>query len=120
MLLVGEWNAQEWVAAASVATVAAALAETARTRAGASPREGARVLAHAWSVPPLVVVDFALLMWALVLSAARRRVVRGGFVDADAPDAWTQLLATYSPNAYVVLDTSMHRLLPFARSQEPA
>lgn len=114
LLLVGEWNAQEWVAAACAAAVAGALGEIARACAGVDPRRGIRVVAQAYTVPLLVVVDFGLLIWAL----ARRS--HGEFRRADAGDPWTALVATYSPNAYVVEDDLVHRLVPFDASQDPA
>jgi len=55
-----------------------------------------------------VLVDFGILMWALVRCALRREIVRGEFVrrpfraDDAGVRAWVGILATYSPNAYVV------------------
>jgi hypothetical protein len=78
------------------------------------------------------------VMWALIVSVARRRVVRGAFVtrtfDAGAKTtergkahrAWTVLLAGFSPNAYVIRideerDTVLvHDLVTWRRSEEPA
>ncbi|MEN3341080.1 MAG: hypothetical protein V7644_484, partial [Actinomycetota bacterium] len=51
LLLAGEWNRQEWIAAASAAAVAATIGEVARTRAGVGVRVPARWLARAWTVP---------------------------------------------------------------------
>jgi multisubunit Na+/H+ antiporter MnhE subunit len=100
MLLVGEWNHQEWIAAAAAATAAATLGEIARTRARVRLRVPVRWVARAWTVPIAIVVDFGIVMWALV----RRR--EGTWVrrplPEGAPNALIALLATYSPNAYVV------------------
>ena len=113
-LLAGEWNRDQWIAGAIAATVAAAAGEVARVRADADPARGIRVVAQAYTVVPMIVVDFALLMWAL---PARRR---GELRPADAAEPWTALLATYSPNAFVVTDDTLHRLVPFDKSEEPA
>jgi hypothetical protein len=114
LLLSGEWNAQEWVAAAVAAAVGAALGEAARAAANVRPTYGIEVLAQAYTVVPLVVVDFALLMWALPF---RRE---GELRPAAASNPWIALVASYSPNAYVVEDDLLHRLVPFDRSEEPA
>jgi hypothetical protein len=137
LLMAGEWNRQEWIAAASAATVAATIGEIARTRAGVRVRIPLRWVARAWSVPHMVVVDFGILVWALLASLARREVVRGSFrshefaVRGDdavstGVRAWAGLVANYSPNAYVVdLDAErglalFHDLVPFRKSEEPA
>ena len=136
MLLAGEWNRQEWVAAAIAAAIAATLAEFARVRTGFAARVPLRdvaVLPHALG---MVFVDFGILVWALIVSIARRRVVRGELVSREVergsavtrgvgPRAWTVLLASYSPNAYVVdldLETRhvlLHDLVPHRGSEEP-
>jgi hypothetical protein len=137
MLLAGEWNRQEWIAAASAATVAATVAEIARTRAGVHLRVPLRWVAQAWSVPVMVVVDFGIVMWALAVSLLRREVVRGAFRAHEFPAggtdpqsaavrAWVGLVATYSPNAYVVdLEPEcgvslVHDLVPYRPSEKPA
>jgi hypothetical protein len=137
LLLAGEWNRQEWIAAAAAATVAATLGELARTLGGVRARVRHTWLVQAWSVPKQVFVDFGLLLWALVLSAARREVVRGRFVARPFPAggsdayavglrAWIGITATYSPNAYVVeLDPDrklvlLHDLIPSRASEKPA
>jgi hypothetical protein len=112
-LLAGEWSAYQWVAGAIAATVAAALGEIARARAGVQPTRGIGVVACAYSVVPMIVIDFALVLWAL---PARRR---GQFRPAEAANPWIALLATYSPNAYVVSEDTLHRLVPFDKSEEP-
>ena len=137
MLLAGEWNHYEWIAAAGAATVAATIGEVARTRADVSAHVPSRWLARGWTALLMVVVDFAILVWALVKSALRREVVRGSFRAHEFPaggdDAesvgmrtWVNLLANYSPNAYVVdIDQErqlvlLHDLVPFRKSEEPA
>lgn len=136
MLLVGEWNRQEWVAAAIAATIAATLAEFARARTGFV----ARVPLHGIAVLPkalgMVFVDFGIVVWALLVSIVRRRIVRGELVSREVergsavtrgvgPWAWAALVASYSPNAYVVdLDSEtrrvlLHDLVPNRASEEP-
>jgi multisubunit Na+/H+ antiporter MnhE subunit len=126
MLLVGEWNHIEWIAGASAATVAATIAEIARSRVDAGVRVPLEWVAKAWTVPAMIVVDFGLVMWALV----RRR--RGAFHERPSPAtrtagirAWANLTANYSPNSFVVdLDPEsgtvlVHVLVPFRKSEEP-
>lgn len=132
LLLAGDWNRIELVGAACVATVGASLAEALRSAAGVRPRVPLHLLVPALTVPVLVVVDFGIVIWALFLSLGRRRVVRGRFrarpVDpGDAVErAWTVLLASYSPNAYVVdIDPErelvlVHDLIPWRKSEDPA
>lgn len=122
MLLAGEWNRQQWIAAAAAATIASLLVGRVRLA----------WVAGAWRVPVAIVVDFAVLVWALLRSAVHREVVRGEFVrrpwrsDDEGLRALAGLLATYSPNAYVVeLDRHrrvvlVHDLVPFRKSEEPA
>ena len=131
MLLAGDWSHTELVAAAAAATLAATIGEVARSRAAVRAGFPHAWIAKAWSVPAMVFVDFAILMWALVRSAFRREVVRGEFVrrpfrvdDAGVP-AWVGLAATYSPNAYVVgFDTDretalVHDLVRNRSSESP-
>jgi hypothetical protein len=137
LLLVGEWNRQEWIAAACAATIAATLAEVARSRAQVHARVPLRWVAKAASVPLMIFVDFGIVVWALLASAARREVVRGVFRSHEFPAggadpasqgirAWTAVAATYSPNAYVIeLEPErqlalVHDLVPYRRSEEPA
>lgn len=136
-LLVGEWNNQELGAAAIAATIAASLAELARRRTGFSARIPLRGLADLPGALGMVVVDFAIVSWALFASVARRRVVRGRLIsrtfDGGAaaapgvgPRAWAVLLASYSPNAYPVdVDPGtntvlLHDLVPHGPSERPA
>jgi hypothetical protein len=135
-LLVGEWNREEWVAAAVAATIAASLAELARTRTGFRIRVPLRGLADLPSALGMVFVDFGIVTWALLESAFRRRVVRGRLVARElesgaaaargvGPRAWAVLLACYSPNAYVIdVDPEertvlLHDLIPYRASERP-
>lgn len=135
-LLVGEWNREEVVAAAIAATLAATLAELARVRTGFAARLSPRDVRVLPKTLGMVFVDFGIIVWALLVSVARRRVVRGEFVSREAerksavtrgvgPRAWTVLVAAYSPNAYVVdLDPDtgrvlLHDLVPHRASEEP-
>jgi hypothetical protein len=136
LLLVGAWNREQVVAAAIAATLAASLAEFARARTELGAALPWRVLAE---VPPtlgMVLVDFGIVVWALVAGVARRRIVRGEFVSRELPRgswvtrgtgsrAWTVLVASFSPNAYVVdVDPAarrvlLHDLIRYRRSEEP-
>jgi hypothetical protein len=135
-LLVGEWNREEVVAAAIAATIAATLAEVARMRTGFRARVRLRDLAAFPQAFGMVFVDFGIVVWALLVSIARRRVVRGELIsrelqgasavaDAAGSRAWAVLVASYSPNAYVVdLDPEtrqvlLHDLIPYRASEEP-
>lgn len=133
-LLVGEWNREQVVAAAVAAAIAAGLAELARVRTGFAARLSPRDLAVLPKALGMVFVDFGILVRALLVSVARRRVVRGELISREAdgavargvgPRAWTVLVAAYSPNAYVVdLDPEtqqvlLHDLVPRRASEEP-
>ena len=71
-------------------------------------------------------------MWVLIRSAVRREAVRGEFRtqklgrSTAGTRVWRNLLANYSPNAYVVdIDTErevvlLHDLIPLRKSEEPA
>jgi hypothetical protein len=137
LLLVGEWNRIELVAAAIVATVAASFAVLVLAITGFELRVPLDVLRAARSVPLMVFVDFGILTYALVRSLVSGRVVRGSFranslpARGDDPEAvgrraLVTILAGYSPNAYVV-DISrthntalVHDLVPFRESEKPA
>ena len=122
MLLAGDWSHTELVAAGIAATIASLFVRL-------PPRF--RVSGSLSSVPAMVLVDFGILMWALVRSALRREIVRGEFVrrpfraDDAAARAWVGILATYSPNAYVVgFDTErevalVHDLVRNRSSESP-
>jgi Na+/H+ ion antiporter subunit len=137
LLLAGEWNRLELAAAAFAATIAATLAEVARTRTALHAKLPARALADVPQLLGMVVVDFGIVAWALLVSVARRRVVRGSIVSreldrgaraarGEGPRAWTALAASYSPNAYVLdIDPEsrtvvLHDLVPNRSSESPA
>lgn len=136
LLLAGDWNRSEWIAAACGATVAATIAEFARSRTGFDARLPVRAVSDVPRVLGMVFVDFGIVVWALIASAFRRRVVRGTLVSRElergaatrgvGPRAWTALAASYSPNAYV-LDIEpeqrtvlLHDLVPNRKSESPA
>jgi hypothetical protein len=133
LLLAGEWNRVELVAAACAAAGGAFFAEGVRARTGVGLRISVRELASARTVPLMVLVDFGIVTGALLRSALRREIVHGRFVvrdlDPDVSDAtraWRAYAATFSPNAYVV-DTDeeqhvvlLHDLVPYRKSEEPA
>ena len=126
MLLAGEWNHTEWIAATATAAVAATLAEIARSRADAVPGTPLALLASIPSALGMVFVDFAIVTVALVrrdegvFVRTRTRTARNAQTRA-----WGEYLATISPNAYVVdIDTKtgialVHHLVEHSRSQEP-
>ena len=138
MLHVGEWNRVDGVAGGAVAVVAATIAERGRRAAKVHPRIALGPIAGSVSVPFVVFADFAIVTYALAVSIAHRRVIRGRYLARTIPAgakttpegaahrAWTVLLAGYSPNAYVVdIDPDenvvlLHDLLPWRRSEEPA
>lgn len=127
LLLVGKWNREQVVAAAIAAALAGAAGEFARSRTAFSAPLPLRVLADLPSALGMVVVDFGILAWALVASVARRRIVRGTVVARELPRerAWTMLLATFSPNAFVVDQDAdersvlLHDLVPYRKSERP-
>jgi hypothetical protein len=133
LLLAGEWNHYEWIAATAGAVVAATIGELARTRARAHPPIPLRWLFRGWSAFLVVFSDFAIVMWAVVVSVVQREIVRGAFrshedddIDAVGVRVWRSLLANYSPNAYVVeMETErslvlVHDLVPRRISEKPA
>jgi hypothetical protein len=136
LLLVGEWNREQLVAAAIAATIAASAAEFARTRTGFGAPLPLRILAEVPQALGMVVVDFGILAWALLASIARRRIVRGELVSRElprggwatqgtGPRAWTMLVASFSPNAYVVdvepeeCRVLLHDLVRYRKSEDP-
>jgi hypothetical protein len=132
MLLAGDWNHIQWIAAASAATVAATIGEIARSRAGVDPRLPLRWLARLWSVPHQVVIDFGIITMALARSLLRRGIVRGKyrahhFPASEGPGvrAWATWAGQFSPNAYVIeIDADrelvlVHDLVPNRPSEEP-
>ena len=136
LLLVGQWNREEVIAAALAATVAASLAELARARTGFSARIPLSALADLPKALGMVVVDFGILGRALVVSVVRRKAVRGELftreltersrADGTGPRAWTTIVASYSPNAFVLdIDPEtrlvvLHDLVRHRASEEPA
>jgi hypothetical protein len=133
LLLAGDWNRIEVIAAACGATVAATLGEVARSRAGVEPRIPLRWFVRAWTVPHQIVVDFGIITLALGRSIVRRTAVRGEyrahrFPAGEGPGvrAWATWAAQFSPNAYIVeIDpdrelTLAHDLVPNRASEEPA
>jgi hypothetical protein len=137
MLHIGKWDRIDAVAGAVAAAVVATLAECARRAADVHPRVTPERFGRSVTMPLIVFADFAVLTYALAASLAHRRVVRGRYLARDFPAgpktpegsarrAWTVLLATYSPNAYVVdIDPDedvvlLHDLVPWRRSEEPA
>jgi multisubunit Na+/H+ antiporter MnhE subunit len=133
LLLAGDWNRIEIIAAACGATVAATIAELGRSRAGVAPRIPLRWFARAWTVPHQIVVDFWIVTAALARSVLTRQVVCGEFRAHSFPAregtgvrAWAAWAAQFSPNAYVVeIDAErelvlVHDLVPNRASEEPA
>jgi multisubunit Na+/H+ antiporter MnhE subunit len=128
LLLVGEWNRVDLVAAAVAATIAATAAEVARRRAGVDATVSPRLLWRSRTVPLDVVVDFWVLVRALVDSLVHRRVVRGSLhvPQTDTTDpAWLTWLGGISPNAYVIdVDPEagtalVHDLVTRRKSEQP-
>jgi hypothetical protein len=132
MLLTGEWNHYEWIAATAAATIGATVGEIAVDSARARVRVPLRWLLRGWSAFLVVFSDFAIVMWVLIRSAAKREVARGEFRtqkfgrSTAGTRVWRNLLANYSPNAYVVdIDRErevvlLHDLIPLRKSEEPA
>lgn len=138
LLLVGDWNRVDLIAAGCAAAVAATIAEPIRRSSRVGGGVPLDLLRRSALVFPMVFVDFGILTVALARSLVTRRVVRGHYVTREvevgprtmsagaARRAWTVLLAGYSPNAYVVdLDAEtgqalLHDLVPYRRSEEPA
>jgi hypothetical protein len=136
LLLVGQWNREQLVAAAIAAAIAGGAAEFARSRTGFSAPLPPRLLADLPKALGMVFVDFGILAWALLAGVARRRIVRGELVPRElprgswvtggaGPRAWTVLVASFSPNAYVVdVDSEsrvvlLHDLVRNRESEKP-
>ena len=132
----GEWNRIEWVAAGGAATLGAGLATAIASLGLLRFRIAAPLLAETRNVPAQVVVDFGIITLALVRRLMGQRV-DGEFVvrsfesaGSGAPAAGDRaaraVLATYSPNAYVVdIDPGsrtvlLHDLVPNRDSEKPA
>jgi hypothetical protein len=136
LLLAGDWNRIEVIAAASGAAVAATVGELARTRAGVRASVPTEWLAKAASAAAMIPIDFAILVWALARTLARRPV-EGRFAAHHFPAggtdprslgirAWSNYVADWSPNSYVVdIDLErqlvlVHDLVPLRASEKPA
>ncbi len=137
LLLAGEWDRTEWIAAAGAAAIGATLGEVARVRTRFAPLLPLRAFRDVPQVLLMVVVDFGIVVWALLASLVRRDVVRGAFRSHELETggahargvglrAWTEIAATYSPNAYVVeIEPErglvlLHDLVPHPPSESPA
>jgi hypothetical protein len=137
LLLVGVWSHEELVAAAIAATIAASLAEFARSLTNFAAPVPLRVLAEVPKALGMVVVDFGIVAWALLAGLARGRIARGELVSRElrsqswvtqgpGPRAWTVFVASLSPNAYVIdadpgeRRVLLHDLVPNRRSESPA
>ena len=131
----GEWNRIEWIAAAGAATLGAALVAALASLRLLWFRVPLRVLEDAKSTPLQIVIDFGILTLALARRIAGRPV-RGRFVSRSFESAGSgaraagdraarAVIASYSPNAYVVdIDPGahtalLHDLVPNRRSEEP-
>jgi hypothetical protein len=131
MLLVGEWNHDEWIAATAAGLVAASLFELMRTRVNAVARVPPAWIKRAATDPQQIFVDFGIITAALFRRDTG--VFRSHAFDAtggDAADvgarAWAQWTASFSPNAIPIdIDrdegTSLvHDLVPNRASEKPA
>jgi hypothetical protein len=131
----GEWNRIEWIAAAGAATLGAAVATALVSLGLLRFRIPLRVLMHAKSTPLQIVIDFGIVTLALARRIAGRPV-RGRFVSRSFESAGSgavaagdraarAVIASYSPNAYVVdIDPGahtalLHDLVPNRKSEEP-
>jgi hypothetical protein len=136
LLLAADWTRVEAAAAACAAVVAATAMEVAIARAGLRVRVSRAALVAAASAPAQVVADFAIITAALARGLAHRERVHGSFQVRPLPAsgrgrrggparAWLTIIATYSPNAYVVdVDDEhgtvlMHDLVPRRASERP-
>jgi hypothetical protein len=131
MLLVGEWNRTEWIAGALAATLTTLVAWLVWRVSRLRVRIPVSDITAAWTLPALILLDFAAVMGGL---ATRRR---GFYVTRElrasggsAPRrfgsrAWRAYVTSVSPNAYVVdLDEEqgtvlLHDLVPLRKSEEP-
>jgi hypothetical protein len=124
-LLAGDWNRIEWIGGACVATVAATLAELVRWAAEVDGRPSLRPLRQLPSALGMVLVDFGLLVVALVRRRSGTYVARETETRGDEQAA-TVLVAGLSPNAYVVeLDAErrtvlIHDVVSNRSSERPA
>ena len=137
LLFSGDLNRIEVIAAASAAAVAATIGEVARTKADVRATVPLRLAVPMLRAVVQVVPDFGLLVWALLLSVARREVVRGttkrrayhdvggdpASVGARAVTLWS---ANFSPNAIAIdidrdrHESIVHDLIVHRASERPA
>lgn len=137
LLFSGDWNRIELIAAACAAAVAATLLELGRTGARVRAVVPTSTIGPALLALLQVLPDFALLVWALVLSAVRREIVRGAtrrrayhHVGDDARSVGTRAVtlwsANFSPNAIAIdidrerHESIVHDLIPNRASERPA
>ena len=133
---VGEWDRYEWIAGGCAAAIGATSALVVRRLGVLRFRPQPRWIGRARRVPLQVLVDFGILALALAHTALGRRPA-GAFRRKEFPgrsrDAegafrrgWVGVMATYSPNAYVVdydLERGtvlLHDLVPNEQSEAPA
>lgn len=114
LLFTGDWNRIELIGAAWGAAAGATIAELMRASAKLHVHVPRGQLRAAATMPLNVLVDSGVLLGALLRSLGQRRVVRGAFVThrfgpgarttprGETHRAWTTVLATFSPNSYVV------------------
>jgi multisubunit Na+/H+ antiporter MnhE subunit len=118
----GEWNRIQWVAAACAATLGATLATVLAARGLLRFRVPLRAVLDAKNVPLQIVIDFGIVSLALArrLLGTKTRgafVVRSSASGGDDPRAvgdraCRAVLATLSPNAYVVdMNAESHEVL---------
>jgi hypothetical protein len=109
---VGAKQGMELVAGLIAAAAGALLVESLRRLGVLGLTADPRMLARAWRLPYRALLDFGVVTWVLVRSLARRRRVRGEWLEADFPTAggsvgrWQRAFAvtagTATPNAIVV------------------
>jgi hypothetical protein len=132
ILLVGEWNHVEWIAATIAASVAVSVLELMRSRLGVVARVPLAWVRRAAAVPHQIFVDFGIVACALFRPSVRG-VFRAHRFDATGDDpadvgarAWTDWAANFSPNAVAVdIDCDLglslvHDLVPIRSSEKPA
>lgn len=118
----GEWNRIEWIAAACAATLGAAFALLFARVGVLRFRVPVRALRDGANVPVQLVVDFWIVTVALFRRLAGRRIggtfvtrafpSRGSGAVAAGDRATRAVLASISPNAYVIdIDAGRHVVL---------
>jgi hypothetical protein len=132
MLLVGEWNHVQWIAATVAATVATAIFELMRVRVNAVAPVPLAWVRKAAGVPHQIFVDFGIMTLTLLRPGSRGVYCAHAF-EATGDDAgevgaraWAGWTANFSPNA-VALDIDreqglslVHDLVPNRASEKPA